>query len=262
MEYTPGTVLIADGSEDFCKELQSILRYSCKVRTCCRGRRALKLIQELRPQVLVLDLMLPELDGLSLLSLLSPADCRPAILATTSLISPYVLETAESMGVDYLLCKPCTLNAAAARVKDLLARAEAAPAARQDLRSRVTELLLLLGLSTKLNGFKYLREAVCQMVEDPDQSITKELYPNVARACGCAPSHVERSIRGAIQDAWDRRDPGLWLLYFTEDDQSGRPTNAVFISRLSDGLKTGLSLVEPGATEVIPRVEEPLASVQ
>ena len=252
------TVLIADSSEEFCNGLQSILRWNCTVRTCGRGQRALKLIRELRPQVLVLDLMLPEMDGISLLQLLSLSDCRPSVLATTSLISPYVLDTADRMGVDYLLCKPCSLSATAARVQELLDRDQAP----LNLHSRVTELLLLLGLSPKLNGFRYLREAVCRMMEDPDQCITKELYPGVAQACSCASAHVERSIRGAIQDAWVKRDQRLWQLYFPDDGlgRSCRPTNAAFITRLSDGLITGLTLREAGETTVIPREPEDLAA--
>lgn len=232
------TVLIADSSEDFCKQLHNILRWDCNVFTCTRGKKALHLVRELRPDVLVLDLMLPEVDGISLLKALEISDCRPAVLATTTLISDYILFAAESMKVDYLLCKPCDIHATAARVIEQLSRLEEPGDDPQSLRSRITGLLLLLGLSVKLHGFRYLREAICLMVSDPGQSVTKELYPEVARICGCTPSQVERSIRGAISDGWEHRDPGVWLLYFQSDSpgRERRPTNAAFISRLADGL--------------------------
>ena len=178
-------MLIADSSEDFCKQLHNILRWDCHVVTCTRGRKALHLVRELRPDVLVLDLMLPEVDGISLLKALEVSDCRPAVLATTTLISDYILNAAESMKVDYLLCKPCDIHATAARVTEQLSRLEAEGQSPEALRSRITELLLLLGLSVKLHGFRYLREAVYLMLRDPEQSVTKELYPEVARICGC-----------------------------------------------------------------------------
>lgn len=249
------TVLIADSSEDFCKELYNILRWNCNIKTCCRGKKALKLAQELHPDILVLDLMLPELDGISLLSALAVSDCRPAILATTNLISPYIVEEAQRMQIDYLMCKPCSIQAVAARIQEQLHRLDQTPENPELLRGRISELLLLLGISIKLHGFKYLREAVYLMIQDPDQSITKELYPGVAQICGCESAQVERSIRGAIQDAWSHRDPSVWLLYFQPDGHGiqSRPTNAIFISRLADGLKTARFGDRENALEFIPR---------
>lgn len=249
------TVLIADSSEEFCNSLSQILRWNCRVRMCSRGRRALKLIQELRPDVLVLDLMLPEMDGISLLRTLTPSDCRPAILATTNLVTSYILEQAQNLEVDYLLCKPCSILATAARVQELLLRQEQENQPK-DLRHRVTELLLMLGVSVKLHGYKYLREAILLMIEDPNQSLTKELYPQVAVRCGSAATHVERSIRGAIQDAWSHQDPRIWLLYFQPDGMGNaiRPTNAVFISRLADGLRSPPSYSQE-PPEFVPGIE-------
>lgn len=248
------TVLIADSSDDFCKELHNILRWNCSVYTCTRGRRALHLIHELHPDVLVLDMMLPELDGISLLKVLSVSDCRPAVLATTNLISNYIISAAEAMKVDYLICKPCDIHATAARIQEQLSRIEAPSQDPQELHCRISELLLLLGISIKLHGFRYLKEAIYQMTLDPDQSITKELYPTVARICGCAASHVERSIRGAIEDAWKHRNEKVWLLYFQPDGQGRnmRPTNAVFISRLADGIQSA-AVTKPEPTELVPR---------
>ena len=252
------TVLIADSSEDFCRELHNILRWDCTVATCTRGRKALRMVQELRPQVLVLDLMLPELDGISLLKALSASDCRPAVIATTNLISNYIISAAESVQVDYLICKPCDIHATAARVQEQLARLRRRKAEPQDLTGRISELLLLLGISIKLHGFRYLREAVALMIEDPEQSITKELYPAVARICGCSPSQVERSIRGAIGDGWDHRDQRIWRLYFLPDGQGRelRPTNAVFVTRIADGIKTACSRDPSDRPEFIPRQPE------
>ena len=96
-------LLIADRSEDFCRQLQSILRWVCDVHICTTGSKALTMLPQLHPDVLVLDLMLPELDGISLLKALSLTPDRPLILATTCLASDYILVTAEKLDVRYLL---------------------------------------------------------------------------------------------------------------------------------------------------------------
>ena len=87
-------------------------------------------------------------------------------------------------------------------------------------------------------GYAYLREAVLLMVENPMQSITKELYPGVARQFGCTSSQVERSIRNAIQQAWEKRSDEVWSTVFQTDNTGTipRPSNAAFVSRLADRL--------------------------
>ena len=237
------TVLIADSSEDFCLALQDILRWTCTVRTCTGGSRTLKLLSDLHPDVLVLDLMLPELDGISLLKALSAAGRRPLILATTCLTSDYIISTTQALGVDYLLVKPCDIHSTAARIQEQLESLDGASQDPSDLHFRITGLLMMMGFSPKLHGFRYLQEAIYQMIHIPGQSVTKELYPSVAGLFETAGCHVERSIRSAIADAWAHRDSRVWQLYFPLDTggQPKRPTNAVFISRIADGLRVGTS---------------------
>ena len=233
------TVLIADSSEDFCLELQDILRWICSTHICTRGGRALKLLSQVHPDVLVLDLMLPELDGISLLKAVSATGRRPIILATTCLTSDYIVRTAQDLGVDYLLVKPCDVRSTAARIQEQLSTLELSDPS--DLHFRITGLLMMMGISVKLHGFRYLQEAIYQMLMCPNQSVTKELYPSVARVFDTAGCHVERSIRSAIGDAWEHRDDRIWQLYFPADQKGmqKRPTNAVFISRIADGLRVG-----------------------
>ena len=232
------TLLIADSSEDFCIQLQGIVRWICHVETCHSGSDVLRKINEFHPEILVLDLMLPELDGLSVLKVLTASGNKPVILASTLFVSDYILEVAQKLNVDYLLVKPCDIRATAARIQEQLTRLEAVPSETDDLQIKISGLLMMMGFSVKLNGFRYLQEAIAQMILLPDQSITKELYPGGARVCHTEGSHVERSIRGAILDAWSRRDNGVWQLYFPSDEK--KPTNAVFVTRIADGLRMGL----------------------
>jgi two-component system response regulator (stage 0 sporulation protein A) len=101
-------------------------------------------------------------------------------------------------------------------------------------------MLRALGIQPKLRGFACLREAVLICAREEHQSVTKILYPEVARRCGCAATHVERNIRSAIQDAWASRNENVWRLYFTPNSSGDipRPTNAAVISRLADSIRT------------------------
>ena len=108
------TVLIADSSEEFCSELCRTLRFICNVRTCSTGGKTLALLNDLHPDILVLDLMLPELDGISVLKALHASGSHPVILATTCLVTDYILEAAGQLDVHYLLVKPCDVRATCA----------------------------------------------------------------------------------------------------------------------------------------------------
>lgn len=232
-------LLIADGNEEFRLALTQALQGVYYVRSCETGMEALEILRCYRPDILVLDLMLPELDGISLLQSAIAAGIRPMVLATTSFLNDYVLDCAEKIGVGYMMRKPCDIRATVARIADLSQRLQPAPVTQPDSRTTVTNLLLSLGVPTKLHGYAYLREAVLLMAKDPGQSITKELYPKVAALCGCDPKHVERSSRNAIASAWRCRDERVWQLYFPPgtDGTIPRPTNGTFISRLADSLR-------------------------
>ena len=226
-------LLIADCNEEFRTALAAALNSHYHVLCCRSGSEALTLLQHERPDIFVLDLMLPELDGLTLLERISTAGIRPMVLAATPIFSDYVLSCAQRLGIEYLIRKPCSIEAVASRVRDLSSRLNA-PEPKIDPLSYVTGLLLSLDISTKHNGFSYLRESIVLMSKDPAQSVTKVLYPEVAHICGCSKENVERSIRTALDRAWDKRDRDIWQTYFPNAQQ--RPSNAVFISRLTEAL--------------------------
>ena len=226
-------VLIADCSEDFRTALAAALTSRFQI-TCCRtGTEAWELLHQDPPHILVLDLMLPELDGLTLLERTRNDGIRPLVLAATPIFSEYVYSCAQRLSISYLVRKPCDIDALASRVTDLSQRLTE-PQPRIDPVNYVTEQLLSLGFSTKHNGFSYLREAIILMSMDPAQSVTKILYPSVAHTFSCQKENVERSIRTAMDSAWERGNPLLWSKYFP--DASQRPSNAVFITRISDAL--------------------------
>lgn len=229
------SLLIADGSDDFRLALAEALQESYHVRCCGDGKQALALLRSWQPEILVLDLMLPSLDGLTLLQMAAQEQLRPKVLAMTALVNDYILDAAHRLGVSYLVRRPCDVGAISLRVADLNHRPLPRPVL-PDSAERLAEFLLALGLLPKHRGFQYLLEAVPLMEEKPDQSITKELYPAVALLCHTEDRHVERSIRSALSYAWNHRDASVWKRYFPAS-QDRCPSNALFIVRLSQLLK-------------------------
>lgn len=234
-------LLIAEGTEEFRIALADALQGAYITRTCHNGRDALELLRSFRPDVMILDLMLPGLDGISLLQEAAASGIRPMVLATSRFVNEYVLEAADQLGIGYLMRKPCDVRATVARLGDLTRRIHRPVLTKPDPRTAATNMLLALGFPTKLRGYTYLREAVLLMAKDPGQSITKELYPAVAKLCGgkINAKQVERSSRSAIERAWALGDPQLWLRYFPAASgvRALRPSNSVFICRLADSLR-------------------------
>ena len=231
-------LLIAESSPEVADALTDLFRGSCQVRCCSQGDEARQLLSRFRPDVLILDLMLPGYDGLSLLQWAREQEFCPQVLATSRFFSDYVVETAQTLGVRYLMRKPCSVSAMAARIRDLLEKDM--PEVRRGPETDIGGLLRVLGIPGKLRGCTYLHHAVPLYARDPLQSITKVLYPDVAKRCGCEPSHVERSIRSAIEAGWKRRDENIWRLYFPADDTGAvsKPTNGAFIARLAQSLQS------------------------
>lgn len=230
-------VVIADGETEPLTDLSKTLTGLYHVRTAREGHEALSLLRSFTPDILVLDMHLPGLDGISLLQKAAEYDLHPVVLATTRMFSDYMSQTLQKMGVGYVMVKPCDAGAVAARLSDLSQNLKLPLFVSPDTRTMISNILLNLGIPTKLKGYGYLREAVRIFAADPKQSITKELYSEVANRCNATVTQVERSIRTAIETAWDHQDSQVWCRYFPCEG-GGRPTNGEFVARLADYLNT------------------------
>ena len=224
--------MVADASEEFCLALADLLRENFQVRVCMHGDAAWQMLREYQPNILVLDLMLPGLDGLSLLQMAAAAQCMPKTLVTTCLINDYVTAWAEKLKVKYIMVKPCHAETVAMRVGDL---ARETPLVPPDPRDCVLRILMELGIPVKRKGFACLWEAVLLMSRDMSQQLTKELYPAVAKVFSTSSQQVERAIRSAIEIAWENRNKALWACYFPADANGdvAKPTNGEMILRLA-----------------------------
>lgn len=226
-------VLIADSQQTFSRALANLLRPQFDVRLAQNGFDAWQQLETFVPDVLVLDLLLPDLDGISLLHRCAKENICPTTLAITRLCSDYVISSLSELGVSYILPKPCHPENAAGCIRRMC-QAPAPLTSKPTLPDTVC-LLQQLGLSGKLTGSRYLDCAVPLFSRNPDQMLTKELYGTVAQQFHASAAQVERSIRTAIHSAWLTRDERVWRRFFPtgEDGTVRRPTNGEFISRLA-----------------------------
>ena len=250
------TVFIADSAEDFCTGLADALQRAGGfhvVGTATDGEQAVRLIEERKPEVLILDLMLPKRDGISILKAIGEMERTPAVLATSAFVSNYVSVAAANLGVRYLMQKPCDLTALTERLEEIRGgeALRAVPQRRMDktsIESMVTGIIHEIGVPAHIKGYQYLREAIIIAVNDMDviNAITKVLYPQVAKTFQTTPSRVERAIRHAIEVAWDRGDLDTLQRFFgyTVSNTKGKPTNSEFIALIADKLQLQLKSSE------------------
>ena len=243
------TVLVADGSEEFCAQLSAALQnggYQV-VGTATDGQSAMEQLRAAAPEVLVLDLMLPKGDGVAVVESV-PREKRPKLLLLAAFATDYVAGIAASLGADYLMLKPCTAQTVAQRVKAILeadrAAADRRLNAEPDIETMVTNVIHEIGVPAHIKGYQYLREAIIIAVGDMEviNAITKVLYPQVAKTFSTTPSRVERAIRHAIEVAWDRGDLDTLQRFFgyTVSNTKGKPTNSEFIALIADRLQLQL----------------------
>lgn len=227
-------LLIADSDEEFTFALADALGEHYQVRRCCNGSDALSLLRVVRPDIAVIDLMLPELDGISLLQITAQEDICPMVLALTDLSSEYIMDAVQQLGIGYLMRKPCGVQATAARVDDLYQSVHSLPTT-QDAFSRIGDILLSMSFLPKHNGYHYVRECIVRSIQQPGLAVTKVLYPEVGALFGAEPTSVEHSIRTALSYAWKHRDSQVWTVYFPKFSRC--PSNAVFISRMAEAIR-------------------------
>ena len=246
------SVLIADSAEEFCTTLSNTLQRTEGFQvlgTATDGEQAIRMVTERKPAVLVLDMMLAKKDGIAVLKAIAGLPQRPLVLATSGFITDYVASSVASLGVQYLMLKPCDMTALVERLQeirgaDLTRKTGKAGTSQTSIESMVTSIIHEIGVPAHIKGYQYLREAIILAVEDMDviNAITKVLYPQVAKTFQTTPSRVERAIRHAIEVAWDRGDLDTLQRFFgyTVSNTKGKPTNSEFIALIADKLQLQL----------------------
>ena len=250
-------ILAADPNTEFCRQLGELCAAEGDmelVSTCADGAEALARTAQLRPDVLLLELVLPKLDGLELLRRLPETGTGCRVIVLSGFVNSKIVSECSALGADYFLSKPCDVQALLSRIRQLArgsgpvpaagagvdCRQLAAPRQDADLEAVVTDIIHEIGVPAHIKGYQYLREAILLTIHDMDMinAVTKVLYPEVAKRFGTTPSRVERAIRHAIEVAWDRGDVETLQKFFgyTVSGIKGKPTNSEFIAMIADHL--------------------------
>lgn len=251
-------VLLADDNRDFCDIVVSHLNKQNDIHVVAvavDGIDAMNKIREHKPDVAIIDGIMPRLDGLGVLERLqkNPEMHQPITIILSAMSQEKVIQRALDLGAGYYMVKPFDLESLTERIRQLMqekpvikqggsfSAANTAPAAAFDLETRVTNILHEIGVPAHIRGYHYMREAIIMSVNDMDvlNYITKELYPSIAKKCNTTPSRVERAIRHAIEVAWNRGkiDAIDALFGYTINNHKGKPTNSEFIALIADRLR-------------------------
>ena len=234
-------LLIADSSKIFTSALAAALGDRFEICVCGDGPSTLAALQREAPDILIINLMLPYSDGITVLreSLHRPQ----IIMAITMFLSSYVEQSMATLGIDYTFISP-SVETVVLRLLDLQQQ-YSAPPDTTDLSDLIMHHLRLLNFPTHLTGYRQLCIALPRFAQDPQQFLTKELYPAVAKIYGRKDGRaVEHSIRKAIQAAWRQRDNAVWCKYFTPGPQGHMtcPSNKEFLCRLAQILRAEASI--------------------
>ncbi|MGL4991368.1 MAG: sporulation transcription factor Spo0A [Sarcina sp.] len=259
------SVLIADDNKEFCNILNDYLlnqRDIAVVGIANDGLEALELIEQKKPDLVVLDIIMPHLDGLGVLEKLNAGVCTkiPRVIVLSAVGQDKITQRAITLGADYYVVKPFDMDIFIKRIRQMFSsimqNEESVRASSlmdissdvmiskkkpMDLESEITNIIHEVGVPAHIKGYMYLREAITMVVNDMEllSAITKELYPSIAKKYNTTASRVERAIRHAIEVAWSRGqiDAINKLFGYTIHNDKGKPTNSEFIAMVADKLR-------------------------
>lgn len=251
-------VLIADDSTEFGQQCANVINsYGMEAVLCPKdGRIVLECAERVRPDVILSDIFLPNVDAVGVMKrLFSGNDTSKLLYYVMSGFGSSRLESeALSAGAAYFFIKPFDFTVLAERILQMSGKTHkndafvtgSTPISDSDLELMITEIIHQIGVPAHIKGYHYLRDAIMLSVKDTEyiNSITKMLYPSVAKKHNTTSSRVERAIRHAIEVAWDRGDIDVLNMYFgyTVHTSRGKPTNSEFIAMISDKLRLRLKL--------------------
>ena len=232
-------LLISEGNEELRLALAEQLQTEYTLKLCSNGEQAMAALADFAPQLWVLDLMLPLVDGVTLLQEAEKLGIKPVTLVTLTHVSDYIVGTLHKYSVAYAMSKPCRADALAGRLQELAITVSEDTRGSKPPSADLPTLLLELGFSPKVDGFSYLLTAIPMYAADPRQGLTKELYTAVGHPIQKSGLQVERCIRTAIQSAYNRSNGQAWAKYFptAPDGTVPRPTNGELIARIATALQ-------------------------
>lgn len=255
------SVIIVDDNEKVIENIDSALSKDTAIQIIGKaknGQEAYELIRKSTPDVVILDLIMPKMDGLSLMNKVNEDGAMikmPFFIITSAISNENVIQDAFGYGAGYYLLKPFETNMIADRVKGVKSYNKRIPETKRiigagedrkhfmerNIENDVTSIIHDVGVPAHIKGYQYLREAIIMSVNDNEMlnSITKILYPSIAKKFQTTSSRVERAIRHAIEVAWNRgrMDTIDELFGYTINAEKGKPTNSEFIALIADKIR-------------------------
>ncbi len=253
-------VLIADDNEDIGNLLKEYLENDPELKVmgvAKNGMEALQMVREKTPDILLLDIIMPQLDGLGVLESLKTLPEKPITIVYSAISHDKVTNTAMNLGADYYMVKGIDMKLLKKRIKGYFnePKVEAYEEVRedgqlqrdtyalgdegdQDLATELSGILQEAGILPHIKGYSYLREAIMEVINNVEllSAVTKELYPNIASKFNTTSSRVERAIRHSIEISWNRGqlENINHIQGFNVNFEKGKPTNSEFIALISD----------------------------
>ncbi len=252
MSNNSKVLLTGEGSE-FGKNCANVLRsYGYNVSLMQKdGKALLSRIENGGYDVVIMEAFMSNLDALGVINQLKEKSQRPLLLVMSSVDNQRFEQELLQAGADYYFLKPFDVQMLAQRIGQLMGWSKnqegvAETQNSNDLQMTISEIMHQIGVPAHIKGYQYLREAIMLSINDQEtmSSVTKVLYPTVAKMYSTTSSRVERAIRHAIEVAWDRGDVDVLSSYFgyTIQNTRGKPTNSEFIAMISDKLRLQMKI--------------------
>lgn len=251
-------VLLADDNREFVNLLEEYISSQHDMQVigvAYNGNEVVRLLEERIPDVLILDIIMPHLDGLAVLEQIQTMRLtrQPKIIMLTAFGQEEITKKAVELGAAYYILKPFDMEVLAQRIRQMISTKPASsfvtpskPQSSLAVRGRnldasITSIIHEIGVPAHIKGYLYLREAITMVYNDVELlgSITKVLYPDIAKKFNTTASRVERAIRHAIEVAWSRGnlDSISSLFGYTISNTKAKPTNSEFIAMVADKLR-------------------------
>ena len=239
-------IIVADAGEDYRTALVQAISAESDIQVVGEtgdGSQLLQLIRDQKPDLVLMDMILSQMDGVEVLQAMEDLPERPRVLVLSALARGTMAELAVRHGADHYMTKPVRSEVVCQRIRQLTGGEQAVTEQnyQYSMESRVTAIIHEIGVPAHIKGYHYLREAILYCIENMGaiNAVTKILYPEVAKRYNTTPSRVERAVRHAIEVAWDRGDLETLQKYFgfTVSSIKGKPTNSEFIAMISDRLR-------------------------
>lgn len=260
-------ILIADDNKDFCIILSEYLNTQQDfevVGVAKDGLEVVDMLESTYPDIIILDIIMPHLDGLGVLERLNSMQLekQPKIIVLSAVGQDKITQKALTLGAEYYVVKPFDMEVFAKRIRECVGMGgieverktyiqsavgiASTGTSPRELESAITNIIHEIGVPAHIKGYVYLREAITMVVNNMEllSAITKELYPSISRKFNTTPSRVERAIRHAIEVAWGRGRVDVInnLFGYTIHNVKGKPTNSEFIAMIADKLRIEMKI--------------------